>query len=313
LGGGYTMGTSISETKGRGFFVVDLKTGDILWRYTAANDGAMGMIPGSPAIVDRDNDGFIDTGYVGDLAGNIWKFTFCPLDPDVTKSKQCDTNNWSAMQLFDPEGNNTPIFTTPAVAKDTGNYWIFWGTGDKANPNKDGAQNRFFALKDQNPVNAYRISNLTGSGSSGWYINLTEKESVLSDATVYKGIVFFTSYTPPPTVANSCGASGTGALYGIAMMPVVIQGRNYDVGMNVFSRIDLGTGIPSAPIISQKPIEGTGTGSSAPDVYVAVSGGAGKEAEVRSSSRYESLSKAMAGSGPSTFIIHWKDRRVQPY
>ena len=52
----------------------------------------MGMMADSPAIVDRDNDGFIDTAYVGDLAGNPWKFTFCPFDPDTTKSKQCNTN-----------------------------------------------------------------------------------------------------------------------------------------------------------------------------------------------------------------------------
>ena len=126
-------------------------------------------------------------------------------------------------------------------------------------------------------------------------------------------MVFFTSYTPPPTVANSCGAAGTGTLYGIAMMPVVIQGKNYDVGMNVFSRIDLGTGIPSAPVISLKPIGGTGTGSRDPDVYVVVSGGAGSAATIQSSSGLPPLSNALAGSGPSTFIIHWKDRRVQPY
>ena len=47
----------------------------------------MGVIPGFPAIVDRDNDGFIDTAYVGDLAGNLWKFTFCPFDPDTTQSE----------------------------------------------------------------------------------------------------------------------------------------------------------------------------------------------------------------------------------
>ncbi len=323
IGGGYTMGTpQENDTRGKGFFVVDLRTGDILWSYTAANNGAMNRIPGSPAVVDRDHDGFIDTAYAGDLAGNLWKFTFCPFNPDPAKSKQCNTNNWSAMQLFDPEGNHAPIFTTPAVAKDTGNYWVFWGTGDKANPNNpinyaggsEAVQNRFFALKDQNPASAYKVSNLTGIGGSGWYMDLTGQESVLSDATVYKGIVFFTGYTPS---ASPCGAAGTGTLYGIAMMPVVIQGRSYSGGMSVFSgpNIPLGSGIPSAPVISQKPIEGTRSEGNTPDVYVAVSGGAGSETTVQSTSRpqLKELSDVLAGSGPSTFIIHWKDRRVQPY
>ena len=58
---------------------------------------------GSPAIVDWDNDGFIGTAYGGNLAGNPWKFNFCPFDPDTTKLKQCNTNNWSAIQLLDPQ------------------------------------------------------------------------------------------------------------------------------------------------------------------------------------------------------------------
>jgi len=146
---------------------------------------------------------------------------------------------------------------------------------------------------------------------------LNGQERVLSDATVYKGIVFFSTYTPP-SGENLCGATGSGTLYGVAMMSVSIAGQAYAPGMGVFSNlgqrtIDLGMGIPSAPVISQKPIGAAGAGNSTPDVFIAVSGGAGKPTEVKSSSQIQPLSSALAGSGPSTFIIHWKDRRVQPY
>ena len=325
IGGGYIMGTPQNDNRGKGFFVVDLKTGSILWSYTAANDNTMDYIPGSSAIVDRDSDGFIDTAYVGDLSGNLWKFNFCPFDALNTKP-QCNTGDWSAMRVYSPGSNKLPIFNSPAVARDLGNYWIFWGTGDKANPNNNGPQNRFFALRDQNPPGTFTDANLqdissatftNSAGTNGWFINLNGQERVLSDATVYRGIVFFSTYTPP-SGGNLCGATGSGALYGVAMMSVSIVGKVYDPGMGVFSnfgqrRIDLALGIPSAPVVSQKPIGGTGVGNSTPDVFVALSGGAGKPTEVESSSQIPALSAALAGSGPSTFIIHWKDLRVQPY
>ena len=328
IGGGYTMGAPQNDNRGKGFFVVDLTNGTILWSYTAKDNSAMSFIPGTPAIVDKDSDGFVDTAYVGDLAGNLWKFTFCPNDP--AHPKDCGLNNWTASILYNSQTNNLPTINTPAVAKDSGYYWVFWGTGDKGdkpNPTIVGPQNSFFAVRDDNPSGSYTLGNLqniTSSGvfndpgAKGWFVNLNGQEGVLSDATVYKGIVFFTSYTPPGGT-NLCGAIGRAAIYGIAMMPVSIMGQIYDPGKGVFSqtgqrKIDLGAGIPSAPVVSQKPLDGSGKGST-PDIFVSVSGGAGTPTETLSSAdpNMGSVANALTGSGPSSQIIHWRDRRVQPY
>jgi type IV pilus assembly protein PilY1 len=318
IGGGYTMGTPPRTNTGKGFFVVDLTNGTILWRYTAKDNSSMSFIPGTPAIVDKDSDGFVDTAYVGDLAGNMWKFTFCPNDP--VHPNDCGLNNWTASVLYSSQ-SNLPTFNTPTVAKDAGYYWVFWGTGDKANPNNIAASpNSFFAVRDDNPSGSYILSNLQNitppsavfndPGAKGWYVNLGQQERVLSDATVYKGIVFFTSYTP---------ATGSAALYGIAMMPVSIMGHIYDPGKGVFSelgqrKIDLGAGIPSAPVVSQKPLDGSQKGGT-PDVFVGVSGGAGMATQILSSANPNmgGVANALTGAGPSSQIIHWRDRRVQPY
>lgn len=326
IGGGYSWDPKEKQA-GRGFFVVDLWSGNVLWSFTAGENNDMSLIPAAPAVVDKDNDGFIDTAYVGDLAGNLWKFTFCPNDPlEPQKPQKCGLADWSASILYNSQGDKLPVFTTPAVAKHQNYFWVFWGTGDKApNPNVDGPQNKFFALRDENlsvPYTLAHLQNITLSGNfddsakKGWYISLDGQERVISDAAVFKGIVFFTSYTPPAGETNMCGAIGSGALYGLAMLPVDIGGMHYFPGQGVLNgqrKIPLGPGVPSAPVVSQKPIDSAQKGGNA-DVFVAISGGAGLGTEIQTSATgLAGVAAALAGSSPSSYIIHWRDRRVQPY
>ena len=90
-------------------------------------------MPAPPAIVDTDNDGFIDTAYLGDLGSNMWRFKFCrEADGD-----SCGTANWTGGRLFEANSSSgiRPIYTCAAVAKDPdGNLWVYWGTGDKTDP-----------------------------------------------------------------------------------------------------------------------------------------------------------------------------------
>ncbi|HSR13045.1 MAG TPA: hypothetical protein VLS90_16485, partial [Thermodesulfobacteriota bacterium] len=156
FGGGYFMGGTAADTPGKGFFVVDLRDGNILYSRTAQQEPQMDLIPGAPAVVDQDNDGFIDTAYVGDVSGHIWKFSFCPFTTNAAARASCkaDDANWKAMRLYSSSAK-LPVFSTPAVAWDGRDFWIFWGTGDKANPNAAATGNHFFALRDRkNPRSA---------------------------------------------------------------------------------------------------------------------------------------------------------------
>jgi hypothetical protein len=321
IGGGYNggdadcAGGSECDLRGKGLFVVDLQNGNILWSFTRATDSTMNYsFPSAPSIVDTDNDGFIDTAYIGDLGGSMWRFKFCAMGDDSS----CGTGSWSGGRLFEATAAGLrPIFVTPTVAKDReGNLWVQWGSGDKMDPTAANDQEKFYAVKDTTRTGSYNINNLEditssvyvdSSLKSGWYIKL-KNQKVLSEATIFGGITYFSTYQAP-TGGNPCDQAGTGTLYGV----------NYTTGNGVFAQYDaqgqpigtpirsmiIGSGIPSAPIISFKPSGTLQAGGAPTDLYMTVSGGAGMNV---STQRVNFDPPTLANR---TNILHWKDRRLE--
>lgn len=321
VGAGYNAGDCSGgvacDVRGKGFYVVDLSDGTILWSFTngasttSTTSTAMKYsIPGQAAIVDTDNDGFVDLAYIGDLGGNMWRFKFCT-SADVSASSGCGTSNWSGTVFFDSaSGNIRPIYTGPAVAKDnSGNLWIYWGTGDKTDPTASNAQEHFYGVKDNSPRTAsYSVSdidNITAASQTydtssttrvGWRVQLAGGgQKVLADPTVFGGVVYFTTYTPQ-TGNNPCEQGGTATLYGV----------NYTTGGGALSNSARSTtlpggGIPSAPVISMKPSGGSNT----PDLYVTTSGGGSSSASTKR------VDMDPPGVSNRTNMLYWRDRRLQ--
>ncbi len=126
IGGGYegtsctpATGGSVDEacntvatgSSGKSFNVVDLTNGNILWSFTYGSTTTSTSSPymtfdlaGSPIAFDMDGDGFIDTAYIGDLGGNIWRFRLCTADPlcsscglsSYTASPSCTSSSYPA-------------------------------------------------------------------------------------------------------------------------------------------------------------------------------------------------------------------------
>ena len=71
---------------------------------------------------DRDGDGFFDTVYGGDLAGNLWRF-------DAIGSSRAGVARLYA--ATDDGGRPQPITAAPLVLSnpDTREVWVFFGTG----------------------------------------------------------------------------------------------------------------------------------------------------------------------------------------
>jgi len=323
------------DCRGKGFFVIDLSDGTILWSFTVADNANMQYgIPAAPAIVDLDNDGLIDTAYLGDLGGNVWRFKFCK----AADGTSCNTTNWSGGRFFNGttvDANwQAPIYTIPAVALDgAGNIWVYWGTGNKIDPTASGGgsnQGVLFALKDMykkcsNDVQkdctvdancpggtcttnaAYGFNDLaditaagatfdnTTSTKKGYYIELSGGgEKILADPTVFGGWVYFTSYKPTNTI---CDQSGTAYLYSIQYTSGAGQ---FSSGGSVSRSMNIGSGIPSAPVISISPTGGT-------DLYVTTSGTGNNPVGQKNT---QDILHPTGFSNP-TSILYWRDRRLQ--
>ncbi|MCX5835324.1 MAG: PilC/PilY family type IV pilus protein, partial [Deltaproteobacteria bacterium] len=304
IGGGYNGGDCSGggdcDTRGKGFFVVDLQTGDILWSYTMANDASMAYsLAASPAIADTDNDNFIDTAYIGDLGGSVWRIRFCSSAQDAS----CNTANWSGGKFFDSStGAIRPIYTTPSVTLDSrGQLWVYFGSGDKMDPTAANAQEKFYALKDLDFTSTWRINDLEnitsgtftdGTDKHGWYINLAgQGEKILADSAVFGNVAYFTTYTPP-SGADPCSQAGTASLYAVNFVSgggILAGGRSMSIGV----------GVPTAPVLSFKP-----GGGGSPDLYVTVSGGGGQNA---STLRAPMNPPSVANR---TNILFWRDMRL---
>ncbi len=280
------------DTSGKGFLVVDLSNGDILWSYTHAdNSSLVYSMPATPLYVDSDLDDFVDTVYIGDMGGNIWRFKFCK----ASDGTSCNTSSWAGGLFYNAAGTGRPIYTTPTATWDVNkNFWIHWGTGDKSDPTTANANEKIFGLRDNDRSSTYTISNLDNitsttyninSSQQGWYVSLNG-EKVLADPTVYGGVLYFTTYADPVS-NNVCDQSGSAYLYGI----------NYITGAGALSsgarKQGIGSGIAAAPLVSQGPNGQTG-------LYIKTSSGS------------TGLSNVTLNT-PKNYnnILYWKDKRLE--
>jgi Tfp pilus tip-associated adhesin PilY1 len=315
IGGGYS-GTNCAgatcDTRGKGFFVVDLSDGTILWQYTHADNGSMNYdLAAGPTVVDYDQDGFLDTAYIGDLGGNIWRFKFCLAGDDTSSSPcQCIAGScpkWSGGLLFnntttDSYGNKS-IYTVPVVAFDKRfNLWVYAGTGNKTDPTGAKSNGRLLSIKDSDRAKqsstTYTLNNLTdASGNSlncdvqGWYYNLTGVgEKILSEPAIFNKVLYFSTYIPAAS-SSACNVAGTSNVYYF----------DYLCGTGGKISVPVG-GIPSSPVVSYNP------NTKGYDIYVSLSEEAKKSTAVHTIKLNPGQDHTAI---PAKTLLYWKDTRIQ--
>ncbi len=184
---------SYERGQGRGIFVVDAATGNILWQAgpSVADPGAShtfltvtGMdyaIPSDVVVISDQNSTNLNRAYVGDTGGNMWRV-------DMSDTS---VGNWTVTKIaaiadhttvkpgVDADGDaftNFPglrkfIFPPDVVYTEDGYDAILIGSGDREHPFDVSVTNRFYMFKDTN----------TGTSVAGGFT--TYGESDLFDAT----------------------------------------------------------------------------------------------------------------------------------
>jgi type IV pilus assembly protein PilY1 len=255
MGGGFDR-TNIT---GKAFYVIDVKTGDILAEFS----GLPGMdysMTAPPSAVDTDFNGYLDKVYGADLSGQMWVF-------DISSANTAD---WTGKRLFRPAGapsGKEPVYYQPAVSLDNHRTpWVFFGSGDRENPTDTNSRNKFYAVKDDGmgayPRNENNLRDVTTfvdqtfttpqEPLKGWYIQLARSEKVLAKAAVFSNLLYFTTYTYP--TADECKRTGEASLYVVEYLSgggaFAVDDYSDLQGKPSARSEKIGEGIPSAPVIS---------------------------------------------------------------
>ncbi len=185
ISGGYNGDSDIGSSPtnpGRSLYIIEAKTGELLWKASsAANNETLKntyapfshAMPSMPAILDSDTDGYIDRIYQVDVGGNIWRV-------DMPGNKPFSTSSpWTVYKLADLSGEDLVVPSTSQARKFFGQPSIvrtfftqtkevtiasetfitesevpydgvLIGSGDRANPNDAVTNDMFFMVQDRN-------------------------------------------------------------------------------------------------------------------------------------------------------------------
>lgn len=237
FGGGYdnrmdeetlSARSALSTTKGNGVYIVNARTGDLIWSYTGGN--LQHSVPGNIRVLDMDSNGSIDRLYFGDTGGNIWRVDLNADDVDSDASLYDVVNDARVSKLASLGGSGADyrkFFYEPDVAffKHNGRYVLVLsiGSGYRSHPMNNTISDRFYVLYDENVLNipetapaaltdADLISSVTLAGKDflttthkGWYKDLTvgQGEKVLASAVTFLNKIIFTTFTKTDTVTST--------------------------------------------------------------------------------------------------------------
>jgi type IV pilus assembly protein PilY1 len=269
IGGGFDRSEKPDKdaTVGGAFFVVDIKTGDIIWQYSSGHHA----IPAPPTAVDTNLDGYVDKVYIGDFGGQMWVF-----DVSFDEASKKSNSLWAdkAKILFKASSGvleKHNIYYQPAVAFDKYRIpWVYFGTGDRENPKGWGSTpERFYAVRDDGSGSYPRaegdLSNVTTNPltftpdptKKGWYIKLDKSgrllEKVLAKPAVFNRLLYFDTYSYTPT-ANLCTAGGISKEYVVEFLSgggaLTVDDLSDLSGPTSSRSQQIGIGAPSNPVIT---------------------------------------------------------------
>lgn len=216
FGAGYDTGQDVLLTRGidsvgRGIFIVDAKSGELLWR--AGPDGGANLqltdmkysIPARITPIDVDGDGYTDRLYAGDMGGQLWRIDIFNADSSST-SISATGGRIADLAVDGSINDNRRFYNSPDVAvileEGKAPYLsIVAASGYRAHPLQIDTHDRAYMIRDNNvydvpatyttltEADLFDTTNnaigqgtqlevdaakLSLSGAKGWYITFNE-------------------------------------------------------------------------------------------------------------------------------------------
>jgi hypothetical protein len=218
---------------GNWLYMVDIETGKVLYKRELE-----GSTPSTPAAVDTNRDGLLDTVYIGTVKGLLYKVdlsTPVPLVDDPTdspdKGARVTDSRWDPFPIFTTDGR--PIYFPPSVifVAARGQFALAFGTGDREDLWEDSLNDdgRFYLFVDDD-IDAGTIgipfdqgdlrridlgAALTtpetdfllapDSNVPGWFLPLENDERVITQAFALGGVTVFSSFVPQIETSTLAG------------------------------------------------------------------------------------------------------------
>ena len=148
------VSTRSTDGVGRTLYIVNARSGKLLWRTSTADPAYSAMqysIPSDVKVIDVDFDGVADMMFVGDTGGQLWRFDFNN-DRSVTRSL-AQRLSGGRIGLFagDGVGEDRRFYEPPSVSLvnvgGTQQLAISIGSGWRAHPLNTATQDRIYSVR----------------------------------------------------------------------------------------------------------------------------------------------------------------------
>lgn len=210
-----------NDGPGRSLTIVRLDTGEVLMNFRGGQlegppgplaNGRAKVVPfdspisGPPVAYPGQTGSVASRIYVGDADGTLWRVDVSSSNPNDWKVELA----WDAYSTSgDAAQGSEPIQTSPVISIDPfGNSVVLFATGEQSQfSNGSNSNNRVWSLKETVVAGVSQISD-------NWIVPLANGTRVTGPLTLFDGVVYFSTYSPPNNLSNACSA-GFGSVWGI--------------------------------------------------------------------------------------------------
>ena len=185
-----TAAGTFTRSMGRGIYVVDAVTGELVVSIgrtgSGANKTVSGMdyaIPSDVTVIRNESGGCINRAYVGDTGGNLWRLDFGATYNSASPGDWVTVTPLASIGSTSSNANRRKFLFPPEVVAQSGFYAILIGSGDREHPFDATVVNRMYMFKDRGNDAAPYTGTIRDDNSDSVIDHPTIVEGAMYDAT----------------------------------------------------------------------------------------------------------------------------------